>query len=99
MTVRSLLLNLVVAASLCGVPAIAAAQPSSDDLLDRLAQPGAPFRTIALEQKALAHLAAGDRDAAVEALRAILDSPQATPGLRQRATQMMVTLGEDPRAT
>ena len=68
-------------------------------VLDRLAQPGAPFRAIALEQKALAHLEAGERDAAVAALRAILDSPQATPGLRQRATQMMVTLGEDPRAT
>lgn len=39
MPVRRLLLNLVVAASFCGIPAIATAQPSADELLDRLAQP------------------------------------------------------------
>lgn len=33
------LLNLVVAASLCGIPVVAVAQPSADELLDRLAQP------------------------------------------------------------
>ena len=39
MPIRKRLLNLVVAAALCGIPAIAVAQPSSDELLDRLAQP------------------------------------------------------------
>jgi len=39
MPIRTRLLNLVVAAALCGFPAIAAAQPSSDELLDRLSQP------------------------------------------------------------
>ncbi|KPQ16531.1 MAG: Tetratricopeptide repeat/TPR repeat [Rhodobacteraceae bacterium HLUCCO18] len=39
MPIRTRLLNLVVAAVLCGIPAIAAAQPSSDELLDRLSQP------------------------------------------------------------
>ncbi|MDG4649966.1 tetratricopeptide repeat protein [Roseibacterium sp. SDUM158017] len=39
MVVRSLLLNLVVAAALCGFPAVAVAQPTADELLDRLAQP------------------------------------------------------------
>src|SRR6056297_359740 len=39
MPIRTCLLNLVVAVALCGFPAIAAAQPSSDELLDRLSQP------------------------------------------------------------
>jgi tetratricopeptide (TPR) repeat protein len=39
MPIRTRLLNLVVAAVLCGIPAIAAAQPTADELLDRLAQP------------------------------------------------------------
>ena len=39
MAFRTSLLNLVVAAALCGIPAIASAQPSADELLDRLAQP------------------------------------------------------------
>lgn len=39
MPVRRLLLNLVVAASLGGIPAIATAQATADELLDRLAQP------------------------------------------------------------
>ncbi len=39
MPIRKRLLNLIVAAALCGIPAIAVAQPSSDELLDRLAQP------------------------------------------------------------
>jgi hypothetical protein len=39
MPIRTRLLNLVVAAVLCGFPAIAVAQPTADELLDRLAQP------------------------------------------------------------
>ena len=39
MSIQRVLLNLVVAASMCGFPAIANAQASSDELLDRLAQP------------------------------------------------------------
>jgi tetratricopeptide (TPR) repeat protein len=39
MPIRTRLLNLVVAAVLCGIPAIAVAQPTADELLDRLAQP------------------------------------------------------------
>lgn len=39
MPTRTRLLNLVVAALFCGFPAIAAAQVTSDELLDRLAQP------------------------------------------------------------
>jgi len=39
MPIHKRLLNLVVAAALCGIPAIASAQPTSDELLDRLAQP------------------------------------------------------------
>jgi len=60
------------------------------------AAPGQPFRLVALEQQALAQVEAGEIDAAVETLRDILDAAETTPGLRQRATQMIVALGADP---
>jgi tetratricopeptide (TPR) repeat protein len=39
MFLRTRLLNLVVAAAICGIPSIALAQPSADELLDRLGRP------------------------------------------------------------
>ncbi|PWE33902.1 hypothetical protein DDZ14_01665 [Maritimibacter sp. 55A14] len=64
--------------------------------LERYAQPGGPFRGLALEQQALAQIEAGDRVAAAETLRRVMEDAATTPGLRQRASQMMVALGEDP---
>ncbi|WP_126977387.1 hypothetical protein [Frigidibacter oleivorans] len=66
--------------------------------LDQLAQPGAPYRPLALEQQALDLVAAGERDAAVERLRALLDEQGVPAGLRRRATQLMVALGAQPEA-
>ena len=64
-------------------------------LLDRLAQPGAPYRPLALEQQALALAANGETDAAIEAARALLQEPQLTQGLLERVTQLMLALGAE----
>ena len=61
--------------------------------LDDLATAGNPFRVIALEQKALAFVDFGNNDDAIATLRTILEEPQATQGLRQRAQQLIVGLG------
>ena len=67
-----------------------------DAELAALAQPGAPYRLMAVEQQALAKLAAGDRDGAMATAREILADAEATPGLQQRASELIVALGGDP---
>lgn len=67
-----------------------------DAELAALAQPGAPYRLMAVEQQALAQLAAGERDAAIATARAILADAEVTPGLQQRASELIVALGGDP---
>ena len=69
-----------------------------DATLAALAAPGAPFRLLALEQQALALLDAGRRDEAIVLSRQILNEAELTPGLRRRATELIVTLGGDPAA-
>lgn len=64
--------------------------------LQPLAQPGAPFRLLASEQIALAEVAAGDTDAALDRLTAILQDAAVTRGLRQRAAALVVALGGEP---
>ncbi|MGR3466138.1 hypothetical protein [Limimaricola sp.] len=64
--------------------------------LEALSAPGAPFRMLALEQIALVRLGQGDRDGAIEQLRAILEDAEATPDLRDRAASLMVALGVSP---
>ena len=66
--------------------------------LEALAQPGAPFRLMAMEQQALAALDAGDTDGAIAKAREILAEDGVTSGLQQRATELIVTLGGDPAA-
>lgn len=66
--------------------------------LELLSAPGAPFRLLAQEQQALDLVAAGDHDAAVAKLRALLAEDGVSAGLRRRATQLMVALGADPAA-
>ncbi len=61
--------------------------------LDELATPGNPFRTVALEQKALAYYEYGNNDDAIKVLRTILQEPGTTQGLLQRAQQLIVALG------
>ncbi len=61
-----------------------------------LSQPGVPFRPLAMEQMAVLRIEAGDRDGAVQILRDIMNEPEATAGLRSRASQLMVVLGAEP---
>lgn len=58
-----------------------------------LAQPGAPFRLLALEQLALTELAAGETDAARAHLEEIVADAEVTRGLRDRATGLLVVIG------
>ena len=64
--------------------------------LEGLVSEGGIIRLLAEEQLALIALETGDRSAAVERLTAITSDAEATAGLRRRATQVIVALGEDP---
>ena len=61
--------------------------------LESLAVPGKPLRLLAEEQLALLDIEAGDRLATEERLRRIVEDSEATAGLRQRASQMIIALG------
>ena len=60
--------------------------------LDRLALPGQPYRPLAMEQQALLHVGNGDIEAAIAILRLLEEDSQATAGLQQRASQLIVAL-------
>ncbi len=61
--------------------------------LDLLAAQDAPFRPLALEQRALMHLDAGDKAAALTDLQALLTEPNATDALKARARQLIIAAG------
>lgn len=58
------------------------------DALAPHAAEGAPFRPLALERRAVARLAAGDRAGASEDALALLSEPMASPLLRERAARL-----------
>jgi hypothetical protein len=58
-----------------------------------LIAPGNAWRASALEVTALAHLKAGDKEAATTAYRTIADDLAAPQGLRARAAEMVAALG------
>ncbi len=62
-------------------------------LLGPVAEPGRPYRALALEQLALLLVETGETAAAITALEALRQDQQATAGLRRRAGQMIVALG------
>lgn len=64
-------------------------------VLQPLTDPGSAFRVLAEEQIALAEIENGDRDAALNRLRAILDDAGATAGLRRRVSRLIVALGAE----
>lgn len=70
--------------------------PSGPDaarlILGALAEPGAPYAALAEEQLALLDLRSGDVAAAIERLRGLERSAAATPGLQERASQLIVAL-------
>ena len=55
-----------------------------------------PFRLLAEEQIAYLDIEAGDVAAATDRLNDLLTHAEATPGLQQRAVQVIVALGEEP---
>lgn len=65
-------------------------------LIDRLSVPGAPFRLLALEQRALAQAAAGETEAAIETAQALLQEQGLTPNLENRLSQLIIALGGTP---
>ncbi|ARE38508.1 hypothetical protein RGUI_0367 [Rhodovulum sp. P5] len=67
-------------------------------MLAPLAEPGRPYRPLALEQMALAEIDAGNGDKAIEYLQSLIQDAEASPGLRQRAAQLIVALGGEPDA-
>jgi len=62
-------------------------------MLEPLTSPGHTFRPLALEQTALAHVEAGDRDAALEILTGLAGDADASEGLLRRTLQLIVALG------
>lgn len=66
------------------------------EILERLAIPGAPYRPLAIEQQAIAALAAGDDATAVTLLRVLTEEAGVTETLRRRAGQLIVALGASP---
>lgn len=61
--------------------------------IEALSAPGAPFRQIAREQQALVMIEQGERDAAIALLIDIAEDASSTNGQRQRAAQLVVSLG------
>ena len=67
--------------------------------LEGFTAPGNALRLLAEEQIALIEVETGETEAAIERLTAILADAEVTPGLRQRAGQLIVALGGDPEGT
>ncbi|MDU8926399.1 tetratricopeptide repeat protein [Alisedimentitalea sp. MJ-SS2] len=63
---------------------------------EALIGPGSQLRLLAEEQLALIDIETGETKAAAERLQAIISDAEATPGLRQRASQLMVAMGVEP---
>ncbi len=69
---------------------------STEELTDRLAplvREDNPYRYSAREMQALVSYRAGDVTGALSELRALADDPDAPPGLRQRAAELITALG------
>lgn len=69
-----------------------------DSTLAGLAQAGAPFRVLALEQQALVLAGAGKTDEALALFTQILQEPDVTQALQARVRQMIVALGGEAAA-
>lgn len=69
-----------------------------DTILAALAQPGKPFRPLAMEQQAYDLAADSKADEAIGLLKQVLAEPTVTPALRRRASEVIVALGGDPAA-
>ena len=63
---------------------------------EALAADNVPLQLLAEEQLAYLDIESGDAASAIGRLNALLANPEATPGLQQRAVQVIVALGEEP---
>jgi hypothetical protein len=77
------------------------AMPAEERLerLGAISADGMPFRVLALEQTALLLAEMGQTDKALSLLRDLSTDQEATAGLRQRASQLIVALGGESDAT
>jgi hypothetical protein len=66
---------------------------------EAMASPGAPLRLLAEEQLALLDIEAGNTEAALTRLTALLADSELTAGLRRRASQLIVALGGEIEAS
>jgi len=66
------------------------------EALKPLAQPGAPFRLVAIEAQALAQVAAGQTEDALATLSLLVEDAEVSGGLRDRASALIVALGGAP---
>ena len=64
-----------------------------DSALVGLTSVGAPFRLLAIEQRAIVSLRNGDTAAALADLKEILDDPSTTQDLRNRTQELTISLG------
>ncbi|MCK4860352.1 MAG: hypothetical protein KAS85_00385 [Rhodobacteraceae bacterium] len=67
--------------------------PDLDSALSGLTSIGAPFRLLAIEQRAIVNLRNGDTAAALSDLSEILVDSNATQDLRNRAQELTISLG------
>lgn len=65
---------------------------------EQLSAAGNPLRILAQEQLALLDLQENDEAAALTRLKDLLQDAEMTQNLRQRLSQLMVALGQDPNA-
>jgi len=100
-----------VAADLAGDPvlhdlallkAVMVAGPSMDAaerdrLLADLSKPGAPFELLALEQKVVALMGADRKEVAITLIGQIQQKDGLSEPLRRRLSEMMITLGVEPK--
>lgn len=78
----------------------AAMNPSDRDaVLTRLSRAGAPFELLALEQKAVALVEAGRTEDAITLIGQIQQKDGLSEALRERLSEMMITLGVEPEPT
>ena len=61
-----------------------------------LASPGNPFRLLAEEQIALLRLKNKENEAAINILKSILDDAELTDTIKQRVSQLLISLDVDP---
>ena len=68
-----------------------------DEVLTRLSAPGAPFRLLALEQKAIALIGAGRDADAADLIRKIQEEDGVTESMVRRLSATLIALGEEAR--